>query len=330
MTRIAGFTLTEIMITLVIGSILLAALMQLFLNMKQVNQYQQGMARLQENMQTASILFGQWIRGAGDYGCNRFDETVQISVSSDIDSRHYGLIRQQPIQVVSPDVLQTLPQISAHAHKRYKFGTDMIFISHVPAFFNLQDYTQGHQGDFIVNGAPNFKQGDVLIVTDCQNMDVVKAAKEPSTFRKDSSVVTYQRRDASAQLSKLYAPQAKVGKLESEILYVADTYRKNQAGDPVWALYATDINGQTLELIEGVEDLRIAFSTNEDVDQFVSAWHWDKNKPIHAVQIALLLTSIENTHSEPKSYKLNEQTITPNDRQMRQWWSQAWTIRSAA
>lgn len=48
-----------------------------------------------------------------------------------------------------------------------------------------------------------------------------------------------------------------LGQYHSVILYVAKTDRTNEKGEPVYALYSTDLNGQTQERVEGVEKIKL-------------------------------------------------------------------------
>lgn len=47
------------------------------------------------------------------------------------------------------------------------------------------------------------------------------------------------------------------GQYHSVILYVAKTDRTNEKGEPVYALYSTDLNGRTQERVEGVEKIKL-------------------------------------------------------------------------
>lgn len=55
-----------------------------------------------------------------------------------------------------------------------------------------------------------------------------------------------------------FQSELRIAKWHSVILYIAKTNRRKGNGQPVYALYTTDLNGRTHERVEGVEQLRIA------------------------------------------------------------------------
>ncbi len=65
----AGLSLIELMIALLIGTILLGGVMQIFLASRQASRLSEGMARTQENARFASDYLQRDIRMVGHYGC---------------------------------------------------------------------------------------------------------------------------------------------------------------------------------------------------------------------------------------------------------------------
>ena len=65
-----GFTLVELMVAMLIGTIILAAVAQVFATSKGTHQTEEGLARVQENGRFALEFLAQDIRMAGYAGCN--------------------------------------------------------------------------------------------------------------------------------------------------------------------------------------------------------------------------------------------------------------------
>ena len=339
LTKHPGFTLTEILIALCLGSILITLSIQLFLSVKQINQYQQGIARIQENMQTASILLGQWIRSAGDYGCNRMDAHRVLNIIGNIDANHLGINKSQSIQPLSINFLVGNPYFSNYALSRYKMGTDLLWIKRVSRFYPLNDYTEATDGTVKVIGNPRYRKGDILFLSDCQHIDVAMVTQDVNTPlpRLETTIHINTNTDSSeSKLSKRYSPSASLGKFESIIFYIADTLRKNQRGHSIYALFSTDMNGRTLELIEGVEAMQISVCCQpaeptelKETSVCYQSEHWQTECLIQSVQVDLLLTSVEDVLQAPLEYTMNQLKVKPQDRILRKWWSEQWAVRSA-
>ena len=94
------------------------------------------------------------------------------------------------------------------------------------------------------------------------------------------------------------------------------------------ALYSTDLNGRTLELIEGVEhfEVRYGVKVKEKIIYFahhqVSSW-----QEVVSVRILALLNSIEDGLKAPKFYQFRDKNVMPSDRLIRMWWAFEWTIK---
>jgi hypothetical protein len=319
------------MIALFLSTLLTTATIQIFLQVKKMNQYQQGVTRIQENIQTTSILLGQLVRGAGDYGCNRLDEGSIFQVVGDIAPDEIGLNRATSIEPITYSSLIKNNYMTTSALARIDPGSDILWTRRIERFFKLNDYEEAHQNKITVLGQPTYKQNDIVLLSDCQNMDVLKVAKNVSVNDSKPTSDIYVDFDSATQaLSKLYPPSAKLGKIESEVLYIGNTMRKNQKGNPVYALYETDLNGRTLELVEGIEQMDIQFCCDNDIKAYFSAATYDGTQKIQSIKFNFLMSSIEDALTEPNAYIVNNQKITPKDKMLRKWWSEEWTIRAAA
>ncbi|MCS5708061.1 hypothetical protein CC99x_003995 [Candidatus Berkiella cookevillensis] len=322
-----GYTITELLIGLGLGAFLIASVIHIFLSIKQTTKYQQGISRIQENMQVSSVLLGQWLRGAGDYGCNRLDEQMALRwigmTATDIDFN-----REHPVYPTTIEKLRHNPKISAVTLMRIKENTDIILMNRIHQFYKLNDYQDAQDGKISVLGQPSYNKNDILFLTDCQNIDVFKVVKDVNTHPQQVTTDIHIHLGEQPSLTKLYPPGALLGKLESELIYIGDTARKNQNGNPIFSLYATDLNGRTLELVEGVEDMSVEFCCVPETDQYYPQAMWTPEQKINAVRIKLLLNSVEDVQSVPTAYKQKDIDVMPKDKLIRKWWEQEWAIRS--
>jgi len=325
-----GFTISEVMIALFLSTLIAGATIQIFLMIKKMNQYQQGVTRIQENIQATSMLIGQLVRGAGDYGCNRLDNNAIFHVVGNISADEMGFNRDTAIEPILYSALTQNNYMTNSALSRIDKDSDILWIRRIEKFFKLNDYEDAYQNKLTVVGQPQYKQDDILLLSDCQNMDVLKVAQNVNVNYNRPTSDIYVDFDSTAQsLSKLYPPSAKLGKIESEVLYIGNTMRRNQKGFPVYALYMTDLNGRTLEMVEGVEQMELKFCCQKKTKDYFTAAEYDGSQKIQSIKFSFLMNSIEDALEEPNAYMLNNKKIVPKDKILRKWWSEEWTIRAA-
>ncbi len=139
------------------------------------------------------------------------------------------------------------------------------------------------------------KSGTVVVLTDCQKMTAFNVMPE--------TIIDTQSYAATATLSVL----------SSTVYYVAQSSRKNAQGKPIFALYSTDFNGRTLELVEGVEQLRFTYGQLADgIIEYLPA-HAVKNwQQVISLRLQALLNTVETT--EPAIQK---------------WWYFEWPLLRA-
>jgi type IV pilus assembly protein PilW len=136
----------------------------------------------------------------------------------------------------------------------------------------------------------HFSANDELIISDCNHAEKISVLENSNNelFLKKSLQTTYQS-------------DAQLGKISTEVFFVANTGRKNSAGDPIYALYCEDRenNSPPMEMVEGVENMHFSYAvrTPEGIhyDSAEDISSWDK---IVAVRVALLINSVEPTNDK--------------------------------
>jgi len=319
------------MIALFLSTLIAGATIQIFLTIKKMNQYQQGLTRIQENIQTTSLLIGRLVRGAGDYGCNRLDENITFHIVGNILPNEMGFNRTTAIEPISYSDLAQNNYITHSALSRIDRESDILWIRRIGKFFKLNDYEEAYKNKLTVVGQPKYKKDDILLLSDCQNMDVLKVAQSVQVnYKQPTSDIYIDFDNATQSLSKLYPPSSKLGKIESDVIYIGNTMRHNQKGFPVYALYMTDLNGRTLELVEGVEQMDVKFCCHNNTKEYFRAADYDGSQKIQTIHFSFLMSSVEDALEEPNAYILNNKKIVPKDKILRKWWSEEWAIRAAA
>lgn len=288
-----GITLIELMVSMVIGLIIIGASLQIFLTVKKLTMLQQGIARIQENARIASILLQEQITTSGNFGCNRLAEDLAIKVSPDIDAKIFGLDNHKGLEGAH------FSKLKSEVKKRVKrkvTSSDILWIKRVRdkhLFFNK-------------TARSALEKGVIIVISDCNQVNVLR--NKPND------------KETEYEFMRKYTENTEIGILSSTLLYVGNTYRKNANGSPINSLYSTDINGRTLELVEGAEDFKVFYGTGNN-----EIIYWDYNnlpagEKIVKIQIRILLTSIEDALSTSQVYQIDGENHLPKDRLMRMWW----------
>ena len=108
--------------------------------------------------------------------------------------------------------------------------------------------------------------------------------------------------------------------------YVGDTYRTNQQGQPVLALFQKPLDsGDRVELVAGVEQMQIRYgiagnSAASPLTYYTAAQITDW-RAVRSLQIELLTNSIDPFLKKPQTYYFNGESITPNDLLLHKPWS---------
>lgn len=227
MRRNQGSVLIEILISLSLGSILMLATIQLFLTQKRFYDFTQASTSVLQNAYWASTLLQQAIYRAGYMGCMPLDKTSDIRNTTTmlINAKNYLETdgNQLTVRYMSPQTAIIQQDMDNH----YQLITDKII---------------------------QFKTNDIIVIADCQKVDIVKIAHVD--LKKNQQYITLSKN------SRLYSQGTQVGKYYEETYSIADSQRKNQKGKSINSLILKTPNHHD-ELIEGVDQLSIQLNQSE-------------------------------------------------------------------
>jgi len=274
MRHFKGTTLVELMVSLAISAFLCLFCIQLFTTIKQIFSKQHALAHIQENARVIQSLLGDAIAFSGNIGCSAFTPEIAVSIHEGVDGNHYGLIPFVPIIGVSEEKIKNNPLSPKTLTMRILSESDIIWIKSTKS-----------------KKQKAFKN-TVIAVSDCAQVDFIKISDKLE----------------EGILSKKYPENKFVGALTSQLFYVGDTGRKNNKGNPIYALYSTDLNDQTLELAEGVKALKILYGTGvghaRTYGNFEQVTDWNQ---ISCVKVSVLLSAIEE--------------------EIQSWWTYEWPLK---
>jgi type IV pilus assembly protein PilW len=315
----AGFSLVELMVSLVVGSLLSLGLINVLINSNQSYRMQSALMQMQQEGQFAMDILTQDIRDTSFFGClNRLDN---ISNHLNPQGANY-----HPIYTSFDTALDGEASLSGGA---FVTGTDSITITAARNIGGGVELIEpfGPSSDSPLHVLPNtgITTGDIVLVSDCEQGDIfqITNANAQATGSIEHAAGAA---NANGSLSRVYNAGAFM------LLPYTRTYslRVNNEGNP--ALYVTDRTG-TQELAEGVENLVILYGEdtngNGTANRYVRANAVSDMNDVVSIRIQLVIRSMQNNVADVATpYFFNGQTIIPTDKRLRRVYTSTIVLRN--
>jgi type IV pilus assembly protein PilW len=320
----AGFSLIELMIALVIGLILVAGVLQVFVGSTITYSMQSGLSKIQENGRFAISFLSRDIRQAGFTGCSR-NATLVNTLTRDASGAVPSFLDMNNVLSGRNDMdgSESYAQVPLA-------GTDVVEVRFADPV-GACDIDNHDKGSERISCALDhtFQQGEILVATDCSHTAVFQfatvGASDQIFHGVDNSVLPGNCTDGlgdlvdcsnSAGIDYEYR-NGSVMRMRAYRYYVANTSR----GEP--SLYretiSTSASGASgtvaQELVEGVEDMQILYGVDSDNDGMVNYYapfSSGISDDIISVRVSLLIRSIEDTLVEGgQSLRFNGAIMIP-------------------
>ena len=267
----SGMTLVEILISMLIGAVLLAGVLSIFINSKQTYQRQEGMSRIQENGRFALDFIARDLRMGDFWGCMRPDaggpnNNINLGVPPSstfnfYDAGGFGNIDidgDGDIDGIDIDGDGNVDPDEGGAGAVADSGQD------APDILTIRGLTSA--GVFITTASANptaaltatghgFAVNDLLFVTNCNNGDFFQATAVTATTI--SHAAAGAPGNSQANLSATYGTDAQVYGVSTIVYSIAP----GASGLP--SLFRS-INGLNQELIEGVENMQVLYGVDNN------------------------------------------------------------------
>lgn len=306
-----GFSLVEIMIALTLSLLLLGAVFQIFISAKASYRMNEGLARLQETGRFAADILAGDIRMAGYQGCMTLDQITP-----------HVIVANPPtdLQIYDPaNVLTGQNDLAAGNTLGAVAGSDSLTIRGASAADArvVPSPPNANPAEIKIDDNPaGFQKYDILMVTDCASADIFQATTVSKDKGNSNVTIAHASGNTENKLSKNYGADARMMEFIATTYFVADTLRKNEAGDPVYGLYAQRLDvkepdgTEEVELVAGVEDMQVLYGVdiNADgsVDDYRNADDVVDFTNVISVRVALLVSSVApaTTQADSTTYKL--------------------------
>lgn len=330
-----GLSLIELMISITLGLVLMAGVVQMFVSSKSVFTTQQSMSRIQETGRLAIEFLSRDIRMAGFYGCFRPDAAeANKRLQNDalvIDSL-YGNFGEA---------------IRGYASKGNLSATEKAYLTsaEIQANTNVLVVRSASPTPRIINAANTDTTLQVFSTQSKANNCV------DGLCENDAAVVSDCFRARAFQVSALSDTSPNLVISHADSWNIASDHTANYSSGEVLPMNTTTyfiaagvggapslwqkLNQKTaVEVLEGVEKITYKFSTENDATyREASLIDDDDWSLVNSVRIFVVARSIENNAvPDPQPYVVDGVTTTPvsPDRYMRQVFTATVGLRSRA
>ncbi|MCY3837218.1 MAG: prepilin-type N-terminal cleavage/methylation domain-containing protein [Gammaproteobacteria bacterium] len=297
MLRSRGFSLLELLIAAALGVVLIAAVVQLFAGSSRGNAALAGQALLQESARHAVALLSRSARNAGYLGCGGWDGLVnglngswRRIVEFDVSRPVEGFDGQGTNW--SPEI-GSLPTIGGSAlafagnridPDELRAGSDVVVFRRLEApgrplarsLSTLLDPVTGRGDDPVVtlDDGFAFEADDFVVISNCRQsalfrIGTIDTIGRVATLSRPSAGGPFGNR-AGRSLSRDdrafgggTGPEgAGVGRVVTEIYFVARGAGLNNRDETVWSLWRKTGADRPAELVQGVADLQVLFGVD--------------------------------------------------------------------
>ena len=323
-----GFSLVELLVAMTLGVILIAGMLTVFSGNRRSSELNGEMANMQENARFAMNAMAKDARMGGYQGCPDINAAAARvmaqnapAVGNIFASATTGsLVVNEAVWSPPPPPTFIMPVDNTPIP-----GTHVLTLQFGgPEVEPLIGALANQNAPVIVGGNPwGADVGDMMIISNCETADLFRI----TAMATNGANISIQH-NASATgnvVQSFLAPYGRnartvplVMQFHSEVYFVGDTGLTNDNGDRITALYKQSLpyDGQPVELVQGVENMRIRFGVRANSGQlrYVAPGTPGLNPGrVESIQIGLLMTSYDHiaSNDDEQTYVLAGQTITP-------------------
>ena len=344
-SRAAGFSLMELMVTLVLSGLLMVGLITMFNNIQETYRLDFAIAQIQDKGRFA-YRYVEWdVQTAGYQGC--FD-TSKVTANVVGNSAPTNDITADAIQGYEVGTTNWTPAVDpaiAGLDGIAKVGSDVLTIHKIADITEPVSVAMSGTASTIGIADNDFGFGtnDLIMITDCVTADLFQASDVDDSGT--PVVISHAvAANSSANLTKPYATDAVIALYEANTYYVAPAGEDNPAGNPVFSLFRQDVNGNQTEVVEGVNSMQVMYGEQISatrlryVDAATAGLDFSR---VRSIRLGLLIQSFNQalTEDDDRIYTLPGDTVSPSgttgatqtyeiDRTLKQVFSTTVTLRN--
>ncbi|MDA0271658.1 MAG: PilW family protein [Proteobacteria bacterium] len=296
-----GLSLVELMISLTVGSIITAGVVQLFSANSGTYGVMMGQSRMQESARFALDFIGRDLYKVGYLGCLSNNEQLYWTSANPDDIPYefdlrFGLAGHDAsgVDLWSP-VLDELPSTIGTANTNVFIdgtgintdnivsGTDILTVRNVlqqDIEIRLAARMGSSREDIRVVAPPDglaglgFSQWDLAMIHDCEKATIfhvtalaLDAAPDPDEIVIEHSLDptdAWRNSFETLAIKNTFEEDASVSAIETHIYFIAPGLGENSSGDAPLSLWRKSGTTAPVELVEGIENLQILYGVSTD------------------------------------------------------------------
>lgn len=332
-----GLSIVELMIAMVLGLLLIAGVLQVFLGNRQAQRVEQSVSRIEENGRVAMDLLVQDLRMTGYYGCSRMIKgeivpagkspvftklakaaTYNAPVSDNFLSSSLRGFQRKADGVWTPVLPADLSTSPTDITGRK--GSDAIALYYGQPTGMVLKADVSDTAEIEVNNPDKFDipPNRQALISNCAITDFFTVTNDPSGSAASTKILHAAAGNDSASLSTVasapYGVSSKISLFVDRVYYVKETGRTSPDGTEVYSLWRRENNGTPQELVEGIEFLHFLYGEQlasgkvRYVPASTAGLKWEN---VINVQVSLLAKSYDSvrTDADTSTYKLLDQSI---------------------
>ncbi len=313
----SGMTLVEILIAMLIGAIMLAGILGIFINTKQTNRSLEAVSRIQENSRFALDFIARDLRMGDFWGCLRRD------MGGPVNNINFGAAGAVYDFYGAGGFSGTNGVVNAG-----NTGLDAPDSLTIRGAASVGVFVAADNGVTITTTANHgFNPNDYLFITDCKKGDIFQATAGTAGTSITHTVGGLAPGNTTPNLSATYGSGSQV----YQVATVSYSIANGASGLP--SLFRS-INGTNRELIEGVENMQVLYGIDDDATMDFSTDFYvpfnqipvtintpSGNVPginrVISIRISLLLQSIANNITDQNTVVFYNGGTSVADRRIR-------------
>lgn len=267
-----GFTLVELMVSMLIGLILLAGVSSVFVSTKKSYTANDSLARLQENARISMQILTRSLRSTGYYGCADDIKSVNSSLNPGSGYEFNIGARLEGATYTGPST-KWLPS-GATVEVPALMNTDVVTTRFLDGSTTIVLQAEMNQSaaEMKINTGSPINEGDIMMMTDCSSADIFQVTNKQEKSGFDHIIHNAGATvpgNSTQKLSKAYKDDAKLMKFRAIVFYVGE----GTDGEPSLFRQSLETTAsgepklQNQELVQGIEDFKIRYGETLDNDR---------------------------------------------------------------
>ncbi|HET7307055.1 MAG TPA: PilW family protein [Gammaproteobacteria bacterium] len=342
-----GLSLVELMIAMLLGLILIAGVVEVYLSSRASYRLNRGLAQVQEKGRFATAFLVHDIRMAGYTGCSGGSpasvvSTLDLQTASDqfLYNFSHGLQGFDSYDG-STTWTPTIPTALTDSTKVHAIqGTDVVAVRTVQGMgVHISEAMPKSSAELKVNNveSSDLQPGDIVMLTDCSAAAVFQVtAVQTSADHIQHNTGDSDPGNSTKDLGQAFRIGSEVQKIATVTYFIGARDLSDTCASGTCGLYKKVGDGDPEELVSGVTDLQALYGVDTDGDltpnQYVTADKVNDWNSVVSVKIAVLVESDDAATSKPATkptYALLDTSVTPpNDMHMRKVFSDTIAIRN--